>query len=102
MSWSGGLEIGNRQALIAVIAELRRDVGLSPDDCRALVDLYINRLAGKAPSKPYVWDFKWRRFQLLKALRETGLTVSTEEYESWSESTDTHDDASFIASWETS
>ncbi|MFF1693146.1 hypothetical protein ACFVXC_05890 [Streptomyces sp. NPDC058257] len=101
LSWSGGLEIGNRQALMQVFGELRRDVGLTPDDCRALVDLYISRLAGKAPSKPYVWDFKWRRYQLLRDLRATGVTVSAEEYASWEQTAQNNPAAgdTFAASW---
>lgn len=101
LSWSGGLEIGNRQALVAVFSELRRDAGLSPDDCRALVDLYISRLAGKAPTRPYVWDFKWRRFQLLRDLRSTGVTVTSEEYDSWQQAprSDSRTDDTFTASW---
>lgn len=101
LSWAGGLEIGNRQALIAVFSELRREVGLSPDDCRALVDLYIARLGDRRPTKPYVWDFKWQRFQLLAALRENGTTVTAEEYQSWQnpEQPGPADDGSFAASW---
>lgn len=101
LSWSGGLEIGNRQALVAVFSELRRDVGLSPDDCRALVDLYISRLAGRAPTRPYVWDFKWRRFQLLRDLRSTGVTVTSEEYGSWQQAprSSASTDDTFTASW---
>ncbi|WNI17604.1 hypothetical protein [Actinacidiphila sp. ITFR-21] len=101
LSWAGGLEIGNRQALVAVFSELRRESGLSPDDCRALVDLYVTRLAGKAPARPYVWDFKWRRFQLLRDLRSTGLTVTAEEYSTWQEAprSDAPTDDNFTASW---
>ncbi|MET8342441.1 hypothetical protein [Streptomyces microflavus] len=101
LSWAGGLEIGNRQALVAVFSELRRETGLTPDDCRALVDLYVSRLAGKAPSRPYVWDFKWRRFQLLRDLRDTGITVTAEDYSTWHETTpnDSSTDDTFTASW---
>ncbi|WP_328749285.1 MULTISPECIES: hypothetical protein [unclassified Streptomyces] len=101
LSWSGGLEIGNRQALVQVFSELRREAGLTPDDCRALVDLYISRLAGRTPSKPYVWDFKWRRYQLLRDLRGTGLTVTAEEYSTWEQpaKNDPAADDSFTASW---
>lgn len=104
LSWAGTLEVGNRQALTALFSELRHDVGLSPDDCRALVDLYVTRLAGRAPTKPYVWDFKWRRYQLLKALRETGVTTTAADYETWNEtaSTNRDDDEAFAASWENS
>ncbi|MFJ4739058.1 hypothetical protein [Streptomyces sp. NPDC088775] len=103
LSWANGLEIGNRQALVAIFSELRRDAGLSPDNCRALVDLYVSRLAGKAPSKPYVWDFKWRRFQLLRDLRDTGVTVASEEYGTWQQTAqnDASTDDAFTASWET-
>ncbi|MFV0135477.1 hypothetical protein ACLGIH_20035 [Streptomyces sp. HMX87] len=102
LSWAGTLEIGNRQALMAIFSELRNDVGLSPDDCRAMVDLYVTRLAGRAPTKPYVWDFKWRRYELLRALRGTGVTVTDAEYESWNTTatTDRSEDESFAASWE--
>lgn len=101
LSWSGGLEIGNRQALVAVFSELRRNAGLTPDDCRALVDLYISRLAGRAPNRPYVWDFKWQRFQLIKALRETGVTVTSEDYDTWQQpaKNGTAADDAFTASW---
>lgn len=104
LSWAGTLEVGNRQALVQLFSELRHGVGLTPDDCRALVDLYVTQLAGRAPSRPYVWDFKWRRYQLLKALRETGVTVTAADYESWNESASTtaDEDAAFIASWENS
>lgn len=101
LSWAGGLEVGNRQALVAVFSELRRETGLSPDDCRALVDLYISRLAGKAPARPYVWDFKWRRFQLLRDLRDTGVTVTSEDYDTWKTTSqnDSSTDDPFTASW---
>ncbi|MEU9050180.1 hypothetical protein AB0D37_07205 [Streptomyces sp. NPDC048384] len=101
LSWSGGLEIGNRQALVQVFSELRREAGLTPDDCRALVDLYVSRLAGRAPGRPYVWDFKWRRYQLLRDLRGTGLTVTADEYDTWKQTTknDAATDDSFTASW---
>lgn len=104
LSWAGTLEIGNRQALSQVISELRHGAGLTPDDCRALIDLYVTQLNGRAPSRPYVWDFKWRRYQLLKSLRERGVTVTAADYESWNEpATSTADeDAAFIASWENS
>ncbi|MGW3763132.1 hypothetical protein [Streptomyces sp. NPDC005131] len=100
LSWASGLEVGNRQALVAVFSELRREAGLSPADCRTLVDLYVSRLAGRAPTKPYVWDFKWRRFQLLRDLRDTGVTVTSEDYGSWQHTAqnDPADDA-FTASW---
>jgi len=103
LSWAGTLEIGNRQALMTIFSELRHGVGLTPDDCRAMVDLYISRLAGKAPSKPYVWDFKWRRYELLRALRATGVTLTDADYESWQApaSHDTATDDAFAASWET-
>ncbi|UXX94023.1 hypothetical protein N7U49_21700 [Streptomyces sp. AD2-2] len=102
LSWAGGLEVGNRQALVAVFSELRRETGLTPDDCRALVDLYISRLAGKVPPRPYVWDFKWRRFQLLRDLRDTGVTVTAEDYDTWQQTThnDPADADAFTASWE--
>ncbi|MEV7902186.1 hypothetical protein [Streptomyces anulatus] len=101
LSWSGGLEIGNRQALVAVFSELRRDVGLTPDDCRALTDLYVARLGNRRPSKPYVWDFKWQRYQLLRHLRETGITTKDADFESWQDTapTDPTTDESFTASW---
>ncbi|MEW1922281.1 hypothetical protein [Streptomyces sp. NPDC088360] len=101
LSWSGGLEIGNRQALVAVFSELRRSTGLTPDDCRALVDLYISRLAGRTPNRPYVWDFKWQRFQLIKALRDTGVTVNAEEYDTWQKPAQggSAADDTFSASW---
>lgn len=101
LSWASGLEIGNRQALVAVFSELRRETGLSPDDCRRLVDLYISRLAGKAPTRPYVWDFKWRRFQLLRDLRDTGVTVTSEDYDTWQQTpqNDSSADDAFTASW---
>jgi hypothetical protein len=104
LSWAGGLEIGNRQALMAVFSDLRRGVGLTPDDCRALVDLYIARLGKRQPTKPYVWDFKVRRYELLRALRSHGVTVTDAEYESWNEtaSTTPAEDQAFIASWENS
>jgi hypothetical protein len=101
MSWAGGLEVGNRRALAAIFSELRRDAGLTPDDCRALVDLYITALGDKRPNRPYVWDFKWRRFTLLGHLRDTGRTVTTEEYRTWTEQpadTTTAEDT-FAASW---
>jgi hypothetical protein len=102
LSWAGGLEIGNRQALMQVFSELRRDAGLSPDDCRAVVDLYITRLAGRAPNKPFVWDFKWRRFQLIRDLRNTGIAVSADDYRTWEQTAqnDPAADADFAASWE--
>lgn len=102
LSWSGGLEIGNRQALVAVFSELRREARLSPDDCRALVDLYVSHLAGRSPNKPYVWDFKWRRYQLLRDLRGTGLTVTDEEYRTWEQpaQNDPAADNAFTSSWE--
>ncbi|MEV6310006.1 hypothetical protein AB0M10_15575 [Streptomyces sp. NPDC051840] len=100
MSWAGGLEIGNRQALVAVFSELRRDAGLSPADCRALVDLYVSRLAGRAPRKAYVWDFKWQRYQLLAALRDTGVTVTCEDYATWQATDQADDAAAFTTSWE--
>ena len=104
LSWAGGLEIGNRQQLMAVFSELRRGVGLTPDDCRALIDLYVARLAERQPTKAYVWDFKVRRFELLKLLRSTGVTVTDAEYASWNEpaTTDQAEDEAFSASWETS
>jgi len=103
LSWAGGLEIGNRQALMQLFGELRRDVGLTPDDCRALVDLYITRLGDRRPQRPYIWDFKWQRYQLLKALRDTGVTVTPADYETWQEPAahDTRTDDAFAASWET-
>lgn len=102
LSWAGGLEIGNRQALMQVFSELRRDVGLSPDDCRALVDLYITRLGDRRPNKPYVWDFKWRRYELVRILRETGVTTTAADYETWQAPADAGrtDNATFAASWE--
>lgn len=104
LSWAGTLEIGNRQALLQVFSELRHGAGLTPDDCRCLIDLYVTQLGGRAPSRPYVWDFKWRRYQLIKALRETGVTVTAADYDSWntSASTTADEDAAFIASWENS
>ncbi|MFC9505388.1 hypothetical protein [Streptomyces sp. NPDC057002] len=101
LSWAGGLEIGNRQALVQVFGELRRDAGLTPDDCRALVDLYISRLGDRRPQRPYVWDFKWQRYQLIKALRDTGVTVTDADYASWQApaSTDQSEDDAFTASW---
>ncbi|MGW3272801.1 hypothetical protein ACWDFH_15190 [Streptomyces kronopolitis] len=104
LSWAAGLEIGNRQALVSVFSELRREAGLSPDDCRALVDLYVSRLAGRSPNRPYVWDFKWRRYQLLSDLRSTGVTVTPAEYDSWQQTARTHptEDEAFAASWENS
>ncbi|MFE2539066.1 hypothetical protein [Actinacidiphila glaucinigra] len=99
LSWAGGLEIGNRQALVAVFSELRREVGLSPEDCRALVDLYISRLGEKRPNRPYVWDFKWQRFSLLKALRDTGVTVTDEQYATWQTSEANGTGDAFTASW---
>ncbi|MGW3153698.1 hypothetical protein [Streptomyces sp. NPDC001089] len=104
LSWAGSLEIGNRQALMAIFSELRRDAGLTPDDCRAMVDLYVTRLAGRAPTRPYVWDFKWQRYQLLKSLRSTGVTVTDAAYESWTETAGTGNssDTEFAASWENS
>ncbi|MEU1552127.1 hypothetical protein ABZ517_05320 [Streptomyces scabiei] len=104
LSWAGGLEIGNRQALMALFGELRRDVGLTPDECRALVDLYVTRLGDRRPSRPYVWDFKWQRYQLLKQLRDSGVTRSDADYASWTETacTSPADDEAFIASWENS
>ncbi|MFD9815116.1 hypothetical protein [Streptomyces sp. NPDC059080] len=102
LSWAGGLEIGNRQALVAVFSELRRETGLSPDDCRSLVDLYVSRLGNRTPTKPYVWDFKWRRFQLLRDLRDTGVTVDSQEYDTWHQQAPHNPDAddAFTASWE--
>ncbi|MFE5853224.1 hypothetical protein ACFQ61_08380 [Streptomyces sp. NPDC056500] len=101
LSWSGGLEIGNRQALIAVISELRRDVNLTPDECRALMDLYVRTLDGRSPSKAYVWDFKWRRYQLIREMRDSGQCVTGMDYESWREpekhNGNTDDD--FTTSW---
>lgn len=104
LSWAGTLEIGNPQALMAVFSELRNVLGLSPDDCRALVDLYVTRLAGQAPNKPYIWDFKWRRYQLLRDLRATGVTVTDAEYETWRQTADTDrtEDEAFADSWENS
>lgn len=101
LSWAGGLEIGNRRALVQVFSELRRDAGLSPDDCRALVDLYVTRLGDRRPERPYVWDFKWQRYQLVKHLRETGVTTTDTDYESWQDAapTDKSTDAAFTASW---
>ncbi|NIY68034.1 hypothetical protein [Streptomyces malaysiensis] len=102
LSWAGALEIGNRQALISTISELRREAGLTPDDCRAMFDLYVRRLAGRSPSKPYVWDFKWQRYGLLRALRDTGLTVTSEDYDSWHQTAEgsTAEDDAYAASWE--
>ncbi|MFE4527088.1 hypothetical protein ACFRMO_07805 [Streptomyces anulatus] len=104
LSWAGGLEVGNRQALISVFSELRRDAGLTPDDCRALTDLYVRRLGSRRPTKPYVWDFKWQRYQLLASLRDTGITTTAEDFESWQDAapTDTAADDAFTASWGTS
>lgn len=104
LTWAGGLEIGNRQQLMTVFSELRHGIGLTPEDCRALIDLYVQRLEGRSPTKPYVWDFKWRRYELLKALRATGVTVTDADYASWNEtaSTSTAEDEAFIASWENS
>lgn len=101
LSWAGGLEVGNRQALIAVFSELRRDIGLTPEDCRAVTDLYISRLGDRRPTKPYVWDFKWQRYQLVRHLRETGVTTTDADYESWQEAapTDRTTDDAFTASW---
>ncbi|MGW3860283.1 hypothetical protein ACWEDZ_02195 [Streptomyces sp. NPDC005047] len=103
LSWAGGLEIGNRQALVQVFSELRREAGLTPDDCRALVDLYITRLGDRRPQRPYVWDFKWQRFQLLTHLRDTGVTVTDADYATWQKtaSTDQTEDDAFTSSWET-
>ncbi|WP_369042216.1 hypothetical protein [Streptomyces sp. Midd1] len=104
LSWAGGLEIGNRQALMALFGELRRDVGLTPDECRALVDLYISRLGSRRPQRPYVWDFKWQRYQLVKALRDTGVARTDADYATWTETAcaSPAEDAAFIASWEKS
>lgn len=104
LSWAGGLEIGNRRALMAIFSELRRNADLTPEDCRALVDLYITRLAGRPPSKPYVWDFKFQRFELIQALRSRGVGVTDAEYEGWRQaaSTPADESAAFIASWENS
>lgn len=104
LSWAGGLEIGNRQALMTVFSELRHGVGLTPDNCRALVDLYITRLGDRRPKRPYIWDFKWQRYQLLSALRDTGAMRTDADYESWNQTTrtDQAEDAAFIASWENS
>ncbi|MGW1261171.1 hypothetical protein ACWD7Y_04320 [Streptomyces drozdowiczii] len=101
LSWSGGLEIGNRQALMQVLGELRRDAGLTPADCRTLIDLYVTRLGDKSPSKPYVWDFKWQRYRLLKALRDTGATLTAEDYGTWEQPAPNDPAAgdSFAASW---
>ena len=104
LSWAGGLEIGNRQALMQLFGELRRDVGLTPDQCRALVDLYVTRLGDRRPQRPYIWDFKWQRYQLLKHLRDSGVTRTDADYESWADTARTSptEDEAFVASWENS
>ncbi|WP_329271990.1 hypothetical protein [Streptomyces sp. NBC_01451] len=104
LSWAGGLEIGNRQALMTVFSELRHSVGLTPDDCRALVDLYVTRLGDRRPQRPYIWDFKWQRYQLLAALRNSGVTRTDADYQSWTETacTSKTEDEAFVASWEKS
>lgn len=101
ISWAGTLDIGNRQAILGVFSEMRREAHLTPDDCRALVDLYVARLGSRRPSKAYCWDFKWQRYQLLAQLRDKGLTQTAEDHGTWAQTyqTDPGEAASFAQSW---
>jgi hypothetical protein len=99
-SWTGGLELSNFKALVGVFSELLHSE-VSPDTCRAMIDLYFQRLGGRAPDKAYVWDFKWKRQGLLTQLRESGAAVQPQDYHDWADQPQTSEDerAAFAASW---
>jgi hypothetical protein len=99
-SWTGGLELSNFKALVGVFSELLRN-GVAPDTCREMIQLYFQRLNGRAPDKPFVWDFKWKRQGLLQAVRESGVDVQPQDYQDWAAQPQaTADDrAAFAASW---
>jgi hypothetical protein len=99
-SWTGGLELSNFKALVGVFSELLRS-DVSPDTCRSMIELYFQRLGGRAPNKAYVWDFKWQRQGLLQQLRESGAAVQAQDYQDWQDQPQTSEDerAAFAASW---
>lgn len=81
VTWAGGLERGSPRALLATIGDLR-DLGLTPDQIRSMIDLYFAGIESP-PATAYAWDFKWRRYQLLKKMRESGALTAAEDYAGW-------------------
>ncbi|KJK55532.1 hypothetical protein [Saccharothrix sp. ST-888] len=99
-SWTAGLELANFPSVVGVFAELLR-VGVSAEICRAMIKRYFELLDGRAPDRAYVWDFKFRRQALLKAVRESGDGIESEDYQDWNSQPQTTQDerATFAASW---
>jgi hypothetical protein len=96
-SWTHGLEFANLRSIVAVFSELLR-ADVTPDTCRAMVDLYFTRLGGRTPNRAYVWDFKFQRYDLLRQLAKTGQTNATpEDYADWNAGTEQTVD--YAASW---
>lgn len=67
LSWETGFEMSNFRGIIGVFSELKR-CGYKADICRSMVDVYFIRLEGRNPRRPYVWDFKGKRHELLQTV----------------------------------
>lgn len=83
LSWDTSLEFGNYRALIGLMSTLRRDVEMTPQQIRVLIDTYFLELQGRRPRRAYLWDFKGRYHQLLARIDAAGLATETADYESW-------------------
>lgn len=98
-TWAS-MERGNVTALRAALSELRQD-GLSPDKCRAMIDLFFHQRAGKSPYGTWVGDFTRMRLGLIRELSRTGVAKTDDDYASWSRTYQTTqaEQNAFEASW---
>lgn len=74
-SWAAGTEQGPFSGAVSVFAELLR-YGADEKTCRAMVDLYFDRLGNQSPPVPYIWHFKSKRYRLLAELNAEGADMT--------------------------
>ncbi|MFE6745936.1 hypothetical protein ACFVGM_08805 [Kitasatospora purpeofusca] len=83
LSWDTSLELGNYKALVALMGTFRRDLEMSPDRIRALIDFYWDTLGDRRPKRAWMWDFKGRYRALLEAFEKSGAATTAEDYAGW-------------------